>query len=317
MAHASVLLKETIDGLSFEEGDIYLDATVGSGGHMEEVWQRMKDKIILSGIDADETSVAITKERLDLAGAKPKLAVLNFRNIDKAPAILDINLPTKILFDLGWSADQFLGSGVAGVAGAGRGFSFQKNEPLLMTFKRNTEEEDTTAHDVVNKWSEESLVSILYGYGEEKYAKRIARAIVERRKQQPIETSRELAELVKGAVPIFYRFGRIHPATRTFQAVRIAVNDELQALEEGIAKGFGILKEGGRIAVISFHSLEDRIVKNFFKSLVAEGKGTYPPNPPAGGGGKKPITPSEAEINKNPRSRSAKLRILQKIKKDD
>ena len=300
MAHASVLLQETIDGLSFEEGDVYLDATVGSGGHMEEVWQRMKNRVTLSGIDADETSLTITKERLDLVGAKPKLTMLNFRNIDKAPEILDIKMPTKILFDLGWSSDQF--------NDGKRGFSFQKNEPLLMTFKQNVGEEDTTAYDVVNKWSEESLTTILYGYGEERYAKRIVRAIVESREQKPIETSMELAEIVKSAVPIFYRFGRIHPATRTFQAIRIAVNDELQALTEGIEKGFGVLKVGGRMAVISFHSLEDRIVKNFFKSLVADGKGMYPP-----AGGKKPITPSEEEINKNPRSRSAKLRIIKKI----
>jgi 16S rRNA (cytosine1402-N4)-methyltransferase len=301
MAHESVLLKETIDGLSFEDGDIYLDATVGSGGHMEEVWKRMKDKVVLSGIDADETSIAITKERLDLSGSKPKLAVLNFRNIDKAPEILDIKSPTQILFDLGWSSDQF--DPIAG--GRERGFSFQKDEPLLMTFKRDAGEDDTTAYDVVNKWSEESLASILYGYGEERYARRIARAIVAKREGKPIETSKELAEIVKNSVPIFYRFGRIHPATRTFQAIRIAVNDELQALDEGIEKGFGILKEGGKMAVISFHSLEDRIIKNFFKSKAIENKGELI--------NKKPITPSDEEINKNPRSRSAKLRIIRKI----
>jgi 16S rRNA (cytosine1402-N4)-methyltransferase len=297
MAHASVLLKETIDGLSLEEGDIYLDTTVGSGGHMEEVWNRMKDKVMLSGIDADEMSVAITRERLDLSGAKPKLAVLNFRNIDRALDILDIPNPTKILFDLGWSSDQF--------EEGERGFSFQKDEPLIMTFKQNVGDEDTTAYDVVNKWSEENLASVFYGYGEERYARRIAKAIVEQRKEKPIETSRELAEVVKNAVPIFYRFGRIHPATRTFQAVRIAVNDELQALEEGLRKGFEILKDEGKMAVISFHSLEDRIVKNFFKSQAMDNKGELI--------NKKPITPSEEEINKNPRSRSAKLRILRKI----
>ena len=173
-----------------------------------------------------------------------------------------------------------------------------------MTFKSRGSEEDTTAYDVVNRWEEESLADVIYGYGEEKYARRIAKAIVETRKKKKIGTSGELAEIVKKAVPIFYRFGRIHPATRTFQAIRIAVNDELRALKEGIKKGFDILKEGGRIAVISFHSLEDRIVKNFFKSLVAENKGEII--------NKKPIIPSEDEIKKNPRSRSAKLRILRK-----
>jgi len=299
MAHASVLLKEVIDGLSFEEGDVYLDATLGSGGHMEEVWQKMKEKVTLSGIDADEMSVTITRERLSLSGAKPKLAVLNFRNIDKVSEIMDIKNPTKILFDLGWSSDQF--------EEGGRGFSFQKDEPLLMTFKQEAGEEDTTAYDVVNKWKEENLADVLYGYGEERYARRIAKAIVRRREDGPIETSRELAEIVKNAVPIFYRFGRIHPATKTFQAVRIAVNDELRALEEGIKKGFEILKEGGKMAVISFHSLEDRVVKNYFKLQVAENRGELI--------NKKPITPSEEEINKNPRSRSAKLRIIKKTKK--
>lgn len=300
MAHESVLLQETIDGLSLADGDVYLDATAGSGGHMEEVWRRMDGKVMLSGIDADEMSVAITKERLDLSGAKPKLAVLNFRHIDRAPEILDIKGPTKILFDLGWSADQF----DAPEGGAGRGFSFQKDEPLLMTFKQNAGEDETTAYDVVNKWREENLADVIYGYGEEKYARRIAKAIVESRKEQAIKTSLELAEIIKNAVPLFYRFGRIHPATRTFQAIRIAVNDELQALEEGLRKGFEILETNGRLAVISFHSLEDRIAKNFFKSLAAEDKGEII--------NKKPITPKAEEITKNPRSRSAKLRIIQK-----
>lgn len=302
MVHESVLLKESIDGLELEVGDIYLDATTGSGGHMEEVWQRLKDKVIISGIDADEMSIDISRERMDLLGAKPKLTVLNFRNIDKAPEILGIKKPTKILFDLGWSSDQF--------DEGGRGFSFQKNEPLIMTFKRMAEEEDTTASDVVNHWSEESLADVIYGYGEEKYARRIAKAIVSARADKKIETSNELAEIVKKAVPIFYRFGRIHPATRTFQAIRIAVNDELRALEEGLTKGFEILEGGGRMAVISFHSLEDRIVKNFFKSLVFEGKGMYPTVC-----GKKPIIPDDKEIARNNKSRSAKLRIIQKQKK--
>lgn len=296
MAHASVLLKEAIDGLSLEEGDIYLDATVGAGGHLEEVWKRMKGKVVLAGIDADEMSITITKEKLDLSGAKPKLTVLNFRNIDKAPEILNIKSPTKILFDLGWSTDQF--------EEGERGFSFQKDEPLLMTFKQHASEEDTTAYDVVNRWSEESLADVIYGYGEERYSRRIAKAIVEARKDGKIETSGELAEIVKKAIPVFYRFGRIHPATRTFQAIRIAVNDELRALEEGLQKGFEILEKRGRMAVISFHSLEDRIVKNFFKLQVAEKRGELI--------NKKPVTPSIDEIDKNPKGRSAKLRILQK-----
>jgi 16S rRNA (cytosine1402-N4)-methyltransferase len=307
MAHTSVLLKETIDELSFQDGDIYLDATVGSGGHIEEVWKRWGSKVILAGIDADEMSITITKEKLELSGAKPKLAVLNFRNIDKAIEILEIRNPTKMLFDLGWSSDQFLGEDSEEFKEIGRGFSFQKDEPLVMTFKQNPDETETTAHDVANRWSEESLADVIYGYGEEKYSRRIAKAIVEARKQSEIKTSKQLADIVKNAVPIFYRFGRIHPATRTFQAIRIAVNDELKALEEGLTKGFEILKDGGRIAVISFHSLEDRIVKNIFRKNVAEGKGKLI--------NKKPIIANEEELIRNPRSRSAKLRILQKNNK--
>jgi 16S rRNA (cytosine1402-N4)-methyltransferase len=299
MAHESVLLKEVIEGLDFKDGDIYLDATVGGGGHMLAVWEKMKTRVALCGIDADETSLEIAREKLDIAGANPKFAALNFRNIHEASEIFGIKSPTKILFDLGWSSDQF--------DEGGRGFSFQKDEPLVMTFKKDASEEDTTAFDVVNRWREENLADVIYGYGEEKYARRIARAIVEERKKKPIETSKDLAEIIKNAVPMFYRFGRIHPATRTFQAIRIAVNDELRALEEGIEKGFGILADGGKMAVISFHSLEDRIVKNFFKLLATEGKVELL--------NKKPITPSEEEISKNPRSRSAKLRIIQKISK--
>ena len=304
MAHESVLLKEAIDGLDLQAGDIYLDATLGSGGHMEEVWRRMKDDVILAGIDADEMSVTIAREKLDLSKAETKLAVLNFRNIDKAPEILGIKNPTKILFDLGWSSDQFFGSGPDDSVGAGRGFSFLRDEPLLMNFNSKTTEEDTTAYDVVNSWSEASLSDVIYGYGEEKYGRRIAKAIIERRQEKPIKTSGELAEIVKRAVPIFYRFGRIHPATKTFQAIRIAVNDELKALEEGLVKGFEILQNGGRMAVISFHSLEDRIVKNFFRFKKEDGNGELI--------NKKPIAPSEEEIKRNPRSRSAKLRILRK-----
>lgn len=299
--HKSVLLQEAIDGLSLEEGDVYLDVTVGSGGHMEEVWKRMKNKVVLCGIDADEMSISIAKERLDLLGAKPKLSVLNFRSIEKAADILGVPRPNKILFDLGWSSDQFLGEEEQG----GRGFSFQKDEPLIMTFKAHASEEDTTAYDVVNNWSEESIADVIYGYGEERYARKIAKKIVEKRQEKPIKTSKELAEIVKSAVPIFYRVGRIHPATRTFQAIRIAVNDELEALREGLRKGFEILPYGGIMAVISFHSLEDRIVKHFFRGVAEENKGEII--------NKKPITPSEEEIKNNPRSRSAKLRILKKL----
>ncbi|HEY4480223.1 MAG TPA: 16S rRNA (cytosine(1402)-N(4))-methyltransferase RsmH [Candidatus Paceibacterota bacterium] len=299
--HKSVLLKEAIDGLDLRAGDIYLDATLGSGFHMEEVWRRSGGKVSLFGIDVDQMSLDIAKSNLDLSQVPARMARLNFRNIERAPKLLDMGEPSKILFDLGWNTPQF----DTPEGELGRGFSFQKDEPLLMTLESKVLEGDTTAYDVVNSWGEENLADVIYGYGEERYARRIAKAIVERRKEKPILSSKELADLVKSVVPIFYRFGRIHPATKTFQAIRIAVNDELRALEDGLHGAFKILRENGRIAVISFHSLEDRIVKNFFKNKKEELKAKII--------NKKPITPSEVEISANPRSRSAKLRIIQKL----
>lgn len=299
--HKSVLLKEAIDGLVLSPGDIYLDATLGSGFHLEEVHKRSKGQISLYGIDIDQMSLDIAKTNLELSGVKVKMARLNFRNIERTPKILEMPLPTKILFDLGWNTPQFQ----TPEGEEGRGFSFNRDEPLLMTLTSKVMEGDTTAYDVVNSWDEENLADVIYGYGEERYARRIAKAIVDHRKEKPILSSKELAEVIKNAVPIFYRFGKIHPATKTFQAIRIAVNDELRALEEGIKGAFNILKSGGRMAVISFHSLEDRIVKNFFRQKKEENMAKII--------NKKPITPSEEEVSENPRSRSAKLRILEKI----
>jgi len=294
--HKSVLLKKAIDGLDLKKGDIYLDATLGAGGHAEEVYARMKAETQIYGIDADETAVSIAKERLQLLGAKPHFAVCNFRHLDKVFDLLNMDAPTKILFDLGWSAMQMEESK--------RGFSFLRDEPLVMTLAKGDGAE-VTAYDAVNAWGEENLADIIYGYGEEKYSRRIARAIVEAREAKPITSSLELAEIVKAAVPVWYRFGKIHPATRTFQAIRIAVNDELQALKEGLEKAFEILQNEGRIAAISFHSLEDRIVKNFFRDLADAGKAEILT--------KKPITADEDELRQNARSRSAKLRIIKKI----
>jgi 16S rRNA (cytosine1402-N4)-methyltransferase len=183
---------------------------------------------------------------------------------------------------------------------SGRGFSFQKDEPLLMTLKSEPGPNDLTAREILNKWSEKEIADVLYKYGEERYSRRIARAIFERRKKKAVETTLELIDIVRASVPRSYRHGRINCATRTFQALRIAVNDELNALEEGLEKAWNALNDKSRMIVISFHSLEDRIVKNFFKKT----------------GGKiltkKPIVPSEEEIKNNPRSRSAKMRAIEK-----
>lgn len=180
-----------------------------------------------------------------------------------------------------------------------------KDEPLLMTMKENPGPEDVTAYDVVNTWDEKNLADIIYGYGEERFSRRIAKGIVEARKKAEIKTTFDLVKIIAEAVPAAYRRGRLHFATRTFQAIRIAVNDELGALQEGLEKGFEALKVGGRMAVISFHSLEDRIVKNFYKVRTKEKKAILI--------NKKPVLANKEELKNNPRARSAKLRVLEKI----
>ncbi|PIZ85308.1 16S rRNA (cytosine(1402)-N(4))-methyltransferase [Candidatus Nomurabacteria bacterium CG_4_10_14_0_2_um_filter_33_9] len=214
-----------------------------------------------------------------------------------------------IIFDLGLSSDQLENSG--------RGFSFMKDEPLLMTMKENPSLDDLTAIDIVNSWGEESLVDIIYGYGEERFSRRIAKGIIEARKKNNIKTTFDLVKIIGDSVPSAYKRQRIHFATRTFQALRIAVNDELGALKVGLEKGFEILKKparphdslgaggGGRMSVISFHSLEDRIVKRFFRDKKEKSEAILI--------NKKPIIPKEEEIKNNGRSRSAKLRVLEKI----
>ena len=202
-----------------------------------------------------------------------------------------------IIFDLGLSSDQLEISG--------RGFSFTKDEPLLMTMKESPNDEDLTAKEIVNTWEERNLADIIYGYGEERFSRRIAKAIVEARKENEIKTTFELVKIIEGSVPGSYKRGKIHFATRTFQALRIAVNDELGALEEGLAGGLKILKNEGRMGVISFHSLEDRIVKRFFREMKDEGKIKII--------NKKPIIAGKEELILNKRSRSAKLRIIEKI----
>ncbi len=295
--HIPVLLKEVIENLDFQDGDVYLDATLGNGGHMEAIYKRFGLKINFFGIDADSISLNISKERFSSINFDPKLAVLNFKNIDQIKDIFRIEKVDKILFDLGWNTTQF--------EQGGRGFSFQKDEPLLMTFNSENSKEDTTAFDVVNYWEEENLADIIYGFGEERYARRIAKKIVEERINNPIKTSKELVSIIEKAVPKSYLFGKIHPATRTFQAIRIAVNNELGNLELGLEKSFNLLNSNGRLAVISFHSLEDRIVKNFFRLKQANNEGIIIT--------KKPIISNDLEIKENPKSRSAKLRIIQKV----
>lgn len=286
--HKTVLLNEAIDGLNLGSGKVAIDATFGGGGHSKRICEKYPGIKIIA-MDQDASAIERGKELM--RGCDVTFLNQNFREIGSTKA-------DAILFDLGLSSDQLDNSG--------RGFSFLKNEPLLMTMKENPSPEDTTARDVVNTWEEKNLADIIFGYGEEKLSRKIARAIVEAREIHPIETTFELVAVIEDAVGGAYRRQKIHPATRTFQAVRIAVNDELGALSMGLTRGFEALNVGGRMAVISFHSLEDRAVKKFFKAKVDKGEGVLI--------NKKVITASEQEIKNNSRARSAKLRIIEKIK---
>ncbi len=289
--HVSVLLKESTEGLALKEGNMVFEGTVGLGGHSRVLCEMIGKSGFFIGTDADQESLAIAEERLRDLPCKKLFVCDNFRNIDAVLAKAGVEKVDAILLDIGLSNRQ--------LEVAPRGFSFMRDEPLLMTFRSSGD--GLTAREIVNEWAEESIADIIYGYGEERYARRIAKGIVEARNEKPIETSGQLAEIVKNSVPKF-GFSKINPATKTFQALRIAVNDELGALREGIAKGFARLAPGGRMAVISFHSLEDRIIKEFFRQQANEGKATLAT--------KKPIIPSDIEIKENPKSRSSKLRIL-------
>ncbi len=295
--HRSVLLHEVIDELDLQPGDIFLDGTLGSGGHAEEVAKRFGDNVRIIGLDMDEDAIQRATKRFETLTAQATFVQNNFRYLDTVLDELSVPKVNKILLDIGLSSNQFEESG--------RGFTFKEDQPLLMSFKKNPSEEDLTAETILNEWSEETLETILRGFGEEQFAKRIAQAIVAVRELSPIKTTHELVAIVSEAVPGWYRRRKIHPTTKTFQALRIAVNDELEALKEGIRKGFERLEPKGRMAVISFHSLEDRIVKNFFKDKQGEGVAHILT--------KRPITPQDKELEENRRARSAKLRVIEKI----
>jgi 16S rRNA (cytosine1402-N4)-methyltransferase len=297
--HQTVLLHETIDALDIKAGDVVIDGTTGGGGHSEEIIKRAQGNVTLVCLDLDQDALDRSKQRLESsASSMTKMFFVrgNFIDLEKLSKSVGINSADKIVLDLGLSSFQLQESG--------RGFTFQKNEPLSMTFSKEGTD-SFTASDMINSFEEENIADIIYGYGEEKFSRRIAKSIVEAREIKKIETTTELAEVIKRAVPVWYRHGRIHPATKTFQAIRIAVNNELEVLKNALKSAYDFLNPNGRIAVISFHSLEDRIVKNFFRQLAEEEKGLLYT--------KKPITPNTFEIKNNPRSRSAKLRGLIKI----
>ena len=297
MTHTSVLLNESIGSLALGKGMTVLDATFGAGGHSCRIALLVGSTGRLISFDADKTvfTQALTEKLEQLTKFTP--VNHNFRNIDEALVELGVTSIDGALFDLGLSSTQLESSG--------RGFSFKRDEPLWMTFKQEPEEGDVTAESIVNSWSEESITMILKGFGEERYARSIARGIIKARGVGPLMRTGQLVEVIHDNTPTRYHFGRTHFATRTFQALRMAVNDELGAITSGLTSAFLALAPTRRIAVISFHSIEDRQVKQLFRSFVDDGK--------AKAITKKPTIPTDEEVEANPRSRSAKLRVIEKL----
>ena len=307
-SHRPVLLDECIEALNIRPEGIYLDGTLGRAGHSREIARRLTTGRLIC-VDRDDAALEAAQERLAPWMDKVTLVHSNFDRVDEILDQLGIPGADGMLFDLGVSSPQ-LDDGA-------RGFSYMADAPLDMRMDRD---EGLTAADVVNTWSQEELKRILFQYGEERYAPQIAAAIVRRREERPVATTLELVEIIKGAMPARALKEKQHPAKRSFQAIRIAVNDELGSVERMIDRAVPRLNKGGRLAVITFHSLEDRIVKN---ALAAFARGcTCPPDFPVCVCGKtpqvrlvnrKPILSGEAELNENPRARSAKLRLAEKL----
>lgn len=290
-------MNEVIEGLDINPDDIVIDGTINGGGHALAISQKLSHKGVLIGIDQDQNGLDVSKKRLE--NVKPTVHLIrdNSRNVENILDKLGIKSYDKMLLDLGWSSNQF--------EDPKRGFSFMHDGPLTMTLSDDPSTATFTAQDIINDWSEESLMDIIEGYGEERHAWKIVQSILAQREEQVITGTIQLAEIIKEAVPGKYKNGPIHPATKTFQALRIAVNDEMGALREIMEKGFNKLNTGGRMVIISFHSIEDRIVKHYFKKLKQEGVAEIIT--------KRPITATEEELSINRRSRSAKLRIIKKI----
>ncbi|MBE6533623.1 MAG: 16S rRNA (cytosine(1402)-N(4))-methyltransferase RsmH [Ruminococcaceae bacterium] len=307
-SHYSVLLSECMDGLNIKPDGIYVDGTAGGAGHSSEIAKRL-DSGQLIAIDQDETAVAVATQRLGTLQKNTTVVRSNFCEIAKVCENLSIDGVDGVLLDLGVSSYQ--------LDTAERGFSYSADAPLDM---RMDNRKSLSAYTVVNTYSEQEIKKILFDYGEERFAPQIAAAIVRERNKKPIETTAELSDIVKYAIPSAAREGGHHPAKRSFQAIRIEVNAELDVIEPAIRDAVSLLNVGGRIAIITFHSLEDRIVKQTFASLATGC--TCPKNFPICVCGnkpkvkiitKKPILPSKEELEENPRSRSAKLRIAEKI----
>ena len=308
--HETVLLRETIDGLEINPNGVYVDCTLGGAGHAQYILSQLSDKGKLYAFDQDINAINNAKEVLKEEYAQGKVVFIhsNFRNLKEELANLSIRYVDGIYYDLGVSSPQ--------LDHADRGFSYHQEAKLDM---RMDQSQELSAYEVVNYWSYEQLVKIIFRYGEEIFAKRIVRSIEQTREKKPIEYTTELAEIVKLAIPAATRRTGGHPAKKTFQAIRIAVNDELGSIEESLEQALDLLKVGGRLSVISFHSLEDRLVKQMFKQV------STPPETPNNLPllpeqmkpayrlvNRKPILASNEELEHNNRSRSAKLRIIER-----
>lgn len=288
--HVPVLVQEVLHYLNPKSGECFIDTTVGEGGHAQAILERTSPDGKLFGIDRDPVMLERARKNLEHYGERVLLLHDSYNHLAELCDIYQFAGVDGILFDLGISSWHVFESG--------GGFSFRKDELLDMRFDRESDE--PTAADVVNRWREDDLAHIFQLFGEERFAHRIAHAIAEARSRRPIGTSLELADIIEKAVP---RAGHLHPATRAFQAIRIVVNRELELFEEALPHALRVLKKGGRIVIISYHSLEDRIVKNFLKTAAREQKLTLAT--------KKPVIPGWEEMNANPRARSAKLRAAE------
>lgn len=307
-SHRPVLLDECIDGLDIKPDGIYVDGTAGGAGHSSEIAKRLRTGRLIA-IDQDETAVRIATERLNVLGKNTTVVHSNFSRLADVCRSMGIESIDGVLLDLGVSSYQ--------LDTPMRGFSYSSDAPLDMRMdNRNT----LSAYDVVNRYTEEELKRILFTYGEERFAPYIASAIVKKREKAPIETTGELSDIIKYAIPPAAREGGHHPAKRSFQAIRIEVNGELDVIEPAVKGAVEMLAPGGRIAIITFHSLEDRIVKQTFSTLATGC--TCPKDfpvcvcnnkPKIKLVNRKPILPGKSELEENPRSRSAKLRIAEKI----
>jgi 16S rRNA (cytosine1402-N4)-methyltransferase len=293
------MAEEVLFWLRPKDGQIFLDCTVGYCGHAERILEASAPSGIVIGIDRDLEAIEAGRNRLQVFGTRAVLIKGHFMELKRLLADREISSVQGVLFDLGVSSPQ--------IDDPSRGFSFQAGGPLDMRMDQSA---GVTASEIVNRTDEVDLANIIYQFGEERYSRRIARAIVRARANRLFETTNELATVIEAAVPAHYRRGRIHCATRTFQALRIVVNGELEHLEPALRDAAGVLVPGGRLCVISFHSLEDRIVKHAFRALSAEADSEMEVLT------KRPQRPTDEEIDRNPRSRSAKLRVIQRVAKE-